>query len=1278
MKKILGVFFIVFLILGMFCPFVFGDAETTDAVLAGGGAGLTAGSILESHLNATAGPTDNFILSFDQASGGFTWVAAGAGDVTGLTGGDGIRIDNGTTATPDVFIDYDENTTDLEGTAIAAADVLLYMDSDNTDDMARGLVSDLPFETTVSEGSLANSVIITDDVKDGTLKAEDFDFTNLSLVDFTGEANWKVWYSDGSGDIKELALGADGTFFQSGGAAALPEFTALLAGDIPDLSGTYATVTSINTLDKLETVSNGGAYMSNMLAATSEANFKNIMNLESGTDYDVSIGATIIVAASGGDYTDLSTAVGAASANDTILVYPGTYADTLTVAVDNLSIIAMGSPFNTTLTQVDANLIDFGATTGGRIVNFSLLLSAPTTAIAAVQGSTGNFQVRMCKSTLTCTQALSQADQPMIGQITGTGTLQFNLGQVSYTHSGATTTGIKAPFKSASSGIIKLYSLKTVDVNGSGSSGTTTLGITLGTSYLIVEGCNIDVDDDTSTTTAGLGYIASATSVSTEFMNNNIHVHGAANNAYGAFALLGSFRSALNHIHVECSGGGNAYSFVESGSGEIDSHMDDIIATGGYTGNVHMVSSTADGVLTVSGTGTFATIAATDYGLIAGDIPDISATYLILAGDGGSLTNLDGENLQVDSVDNDSIDWGDMTDLGTDGVVTWGNIAEGELANSTVVTADIKDGEVTEADLNATNAPGAGEDNYVLTYNHASTNFTWAADATGGAPATADISDVSVTQTELAELEAIGETVIEAADWTAVAAMSGVNSGDNTDAETGDSATDFFDAGEIVDARVSDTLTATTIVVADNENTNETNAIIFSSGGDIDGGSYQLESDGDFTYDPDTGTMTATTIAATDYGLIAGDIPDISATYLILAGAGSSLTAVDAITGDSATSFFDAGAVETNFGGTGTDLSGTSGLMGMNAGTYVDIDTADELETYAVLGAYASNLLNTTSEANFKETVNAEAGVDFQAYDADLATLAAPTTWRMFYSNATSVMSEVALGANNTFLEFNGVDQIPAARVIQMEDLNDLTLDGTPANEAGYLLQVDGDGTFSPTNSLSNITLTIGGDQDFADFDLTSIDKLEGIDALVYIDMGADGKVIIAADGTVEILVADEDLTIADGGANIVTVASNTGVTDIGFSAINLSTTGTLNGRIPVGDDAVNNTITKAEMNSIIYANDDDTWVLGDIDAADGLGWSVCIYQSTAAITTVDPDAEDMIRDTFDDGGLETAGELIASTAVAGSMICLVVTDFTGDVAHWSVMSENGAWTPAN
>ena len=51
---------------------------------------------------------------------------------------------------------------------------------------------------------------------------------------------------------------------------------------------------------------------------------------------------------------------------------------------------------------------------------------------------------------------------------------------------------------------------------------------------------------------------------------------------------------------------------------------------------------------------------------------------------------------------------------------------------------------------------------------------------------------------------------------------------------------------------------ATTVTITDNENTNEENAITFTSGGDVDGGNIGLESDGDLTYNPSTGTVTAT------------------------------------------------------------------------------------------------------------------------------------------------------------------------------------------------------------------------------------------------------------------------------------------------------------------------------------------------------------------------------------------------------------------------------------
>jgi cytoskeletal protein CcmA (bactofilin family) len=51
---------------------------------------------------------------------------------------------------------------------------------------------------------------------------------------------------------------------------------------------------------------------------------------------------------------------------------------------------------------------------------------------------------------------------------------------------------------------------------------------------------------------------------------------------------------------------------------------------------------------------------------------------------------------------------------------------------------------------------------------------------------------------------------------------------------------------------------ATTVTITDNESTNETNAIIFTAGGDIDGGNLGLESDGDLTYNPSSGLLKST------------------------------------------------------------------------------------------------------------------------------------------------------------------------------------------------------------------------------------------------------------------------------------------------------------------------------------------------------------------------------------------------------------------------------------
>lgn len=50
------------------------------------GANITADTVLEAALDATNAPTDNYLLSYDSGSSGFTWVIAGtgSGDITGV------------------------------------------------------------------------------------------------------------------------------------------------------------------------------------------------------------------------------------------------------------------------------------------------------------------------------------------------------------------------------------------------------------------------------------------------------------------------------------------------------------------------------------------------------------------------------------------------------------------------------------------------------------------------------------------------------------------------------------------------------------------------------------------------------------------------------------------------------------------------------------------------------------------------------------------------------------------------------------------------------------------------------------------------------------------------------------------------------------------------------------------------------------------------------------------------------------------------------------------
>ena len=87
---------------------------------------------------------------------------------------------------------------------------------------------------------------------------------------------------------------------------------------------------------------------------------------------------------------------------------------------------------------------------------------------------------------------------------------------------------------------------------------------------------------------------------------------------------------------------------------------------------------------------------------------------------------------------------------------------------------------------------------------------------------------------------------------------------------------------------------ATTVTITDNESTNENNAVIFTAGGDVDGGNLGLESDGNLTYNPSTGTLTATAFAGALTGNVTGNASGTAAT--VTGAAQSNITSLGTLT----------------------------------------------------------------------------------------------------------------------------------------------------------------------------------------------------------------------------------------------------------------------------------------------------------------------------------------------------------------------------------------------
>ena len=256
------------------------------------------------------------------------------------------------------------------------------------------------------------------------------------------------------------------------------------------------------------------------------------------------------------------------------------------------------------------------------------------------------------------------------------------------------------------------------------------------------------------------------------------------------------------------------------GSTAISSTAAEINIVDGNTSATSTTLADADRVV-VNDAGTMTQVALTDFETYFESALDtLSNVTTVGALNSGSITSGFG------SIDNGS------SAITTTGTVTGGALAVDDVAidgkvitmtGSSSDTATLTAGTNGTLDIVTTDAGGTGA------------NIQITADGT------AELAGTTVT------LDSAGGITLDA------------DSGTITFADAGSSLGTITSSGYSGTAAVA--TVATTVTITDNESTNENNAIVFTSGGDLDGGNIGLESDGDLKYNPSTGTLSATNIS---------------------------------------------------------------------------------------------------------------------------------------------------------------------------------------------------------------------------------------------------------------------------------------------------------------------------------------------------------------------------------------------------------------------------------
>ena len=404
-------------------------------------------------------------------------------------------------------------------------------------------------------------------------------------------------------------------------------------------------------------------------------------------------------------------------------------------------------------------------------------------------------------------------------------------------------------------------------------------GATLGTSALefsdlfLADGAVINLGDDQDTTlthVADTGILLNSTR-QLQFGDSGTYIHQSAD---GVLDLVSDTEIEINATTIDINGNVDISGTITIGSAGISEAELEILDGANVTtaelniidGDTSATSTTvadADRVV-MNDNGTMVQVAVTDLAAYFDDeitaMPNLVTTAATTVGalDSGSITSGFG------SIDNGS------SAITTTGAITGGALTVDDVAvNGKVITMT---GSTSDT---ATLTVGTNGTLDIVTTddNAAAANIQITADGT------AEMAGTTVT------LDSSGGITLDA------------DGGTITFADGGSSLGTITSSGYSGTAAV-----ATTVTVTDNESTNENNVITFVAGADADGGNVGLESDGNLTYNPSTGTLSATNLVVTGTQTITNSVTMNANNAVVFEGATAdahetTLTSVDA-TGD--------------------------------------------------------------------------------------------------------------------------------------------------------------------------------------------------------------------------------------------------------------------------------------------------------------------------------------------------------------------------------------------